>query len=327
MTDELIKESIEISQGKKNVILDATVLTSLMNCARFTDLRFNHNLVSIKGKSNSLEVGSVVHKYMEIYYLSLIKGLDKTKAHAFGMTAAEMYVRGCPSCTDFTPTSELPSPICNHRPNDFPGVVNTPIENEGYLIGWKWALETCDQYYNHYLNDSWVPLEVEIVKSKVLYEDDEIRVLWKAKLDLTADTNQAILPIDHKTMKQNRQSVKLNNQFIGQCLVMGTRNMVVNKIGFQKTLEPKDKFTRSIMSYSADALTEWYSEILPFYAKLLLMYTEAEHFPPNFSNCDGKFGQCVFKNVCEADRGMREEEIKNTFIVGSPWNPSNDLDE
>ncbi len=313
-----------IESPKKNVILDATVLTSLMNCARFTDLRFNHNLVSIKGKSNSLEVGSVVHKYMEIYYLSLIKGLDKTKAHAFGMTAAEMYVRGCPSCTNFIPTDLIPSPICGHRINDFPGVENTPIENEGYLIGWKWALETCDQYYNHYLNDSWVPLEVETVKSKVLYEDDEIRVLWKAKLDLTADTNQAILPIDHKTMKQNRQSVKLNNQFMGQCLVMGTRNMVVNKIGFQKTLEPKDKFTRSIMSYSADALTEWYSEILPFYAKLLLMYTEAEHFPPNFSNCDGKFGQCVFKNVCEADRGMREEEIKNTFIVGPEWNPSND---
>jgi hypothetical protein len=55
-----------------------------------------------------------------------------------------------------------------------------------------------------YRNDYWVPLEVEVVKARILYEDEEIRILWKAKLDVIFDTNQGIYPCDHKTSKQRR---------------------------------------------------------------------------------------------------------------------------
>lgn len=343
ITETDIQTAVEIPMyGKKNVILDSQILTALMNCPRYSDFRFNHNLLSIKGKSNSLECGSIVHKYLEVYYLCLIRGLDKKQAHGYGMTAAELYIRGCPECTDFTPIHNTQydevgmghhchdcklKPSCGHKVNDYPGVKNTPVETEGYKTGWKWALQTCEQYNEFYKNDFWVPLEVETVKSKVLYEDDEVRVLWKAKLDLVSDTNQGIYPIDHKTMKQRRATSKLNNQFIGQCMVMGTRNVIINKVGFQTTLEPKDRFERHPVSYSAAALAEWTSETLPFYAKLLLMYAEGGYYPPNYSNCEGKYGPCPFKSVCESDPAMREEELKNNFIVGPAWNPTNDEDE
>jgi hypothetical protein len=330
-----IQEVVDIPMtGKKNVIMDATILTTLMNCARSADFRFNMNLHSIHGKSNSLEVGSTVHKYLETYYGSIIKGLERKKAHEFGMAAGELYVRGCHSCTDFVPTHNHPDgevcneecvkkPICGHPPNEYPGLKNTPPDNEGYKVGWKWALESCEQYNAFYANDHWVPLEVEVVKSRIIYEDDEIRVLWKAKFDLVSDTNQGIFPIDHKTMKQRRATTRLNNQFMGQCLLQGTRNVIINKFGFQTTLKPNEKFERAPVSYSAGQLTEWYSETVPFYAKLLLMYAETGYFPPNFSNCDGKFGRCPFAEVCEADASMREEELKRLFIVGPEWNPTN----
>ncbi len=329
-----IESVVEIpSIGKKNIILDATLLSSLMNCPRLSDFRFNHNFVSISGKSNSLECGSLVHVFLEHYYKNIIQGMGKAQAEGHAFTAAELYIQGCPHCTDFVPTEyqvngeiRLTKPECNHKPNEYPGMYNTPKESEKSKTGWHYVLDTCQQYLDRYKNDHWVPLEVEVVKSTILYEDDEIRVLWKSKLDLIADTNQGIFPVDHKTMKQNRPTNSLNNQFMGQCLIMKTRNVYINKIGFQATLPPEEKFIRVPISYSAPRLIEWQSETLPYYAKLLLMYAESGHFPPNYSNCEGKYGNCAFKTVCESDPGMREEEIKLNFKVGESWNPTNDED-
>ncbi len=361
-----IQEVVEIPMyGKKNVVLDATVFTSIMNCPRLSDFRFNHNFTSIGGKSNSLECGSIVHTFLEFYYQGIINGVSRGNAEGLGFAAAEMYIRGCKYCTEFKPhacdcaklitegTSDVPAlygppnpqcdkckgtgmvskPTCGHKPNQFPGVPNTPrIANkdnpfEKYKTGWEWVLETCKQYLDHYRNDHWVPLEVEVVKGKILYEDDEIRILWKAKLDLVADNNQGIYPTDHKTMKQRRNTNSMNNQFIGQCLIMGTTNVFINKIGFQTTLKPEEKFERTPIPYSKPRLMEWQSETLPYYAKLLVMYAETGHFPPNFTNCESKFGNCAFLGVCESNPDMREEELKLHFKVGESWNPTNDEDE
>jgi hypothetical protein len=287
------------------------------------------NLQSIKGKSNSIECGSIVHTFLENYYKCLIQGLDKKKAVGFAMAAAETYIQGCPHCTDFVPHTKedgtvINKPECGHKVNDFPGVKNTPPESEGFKTGWKFALSTCEAYIEHYKNDSWVPLEVEVVKQRILYEDDEIRVMWKAKLDLIADNNQGIYPVDHKTMKQRRMTSSLNNQFTGQAIMMGTRNVIINKIGFQKTLKDNERFERELVSFSAARLLEWQGEILPYYAKLLLMYAETGYFPPNYSNCEGKYGPCAFTGVCSSDPSMREDELKQGFIVGPEWNPTNE---
>jgi hypothetical protein len=323
-----IREIVDIPLGgKKNVILDSQVLTTIMSCPCLGDFRFNLNLQSIDGKSNSLECGSIAHVFMEYFYRGIIHGFKREQAVQLGFTAAETYIRGCADCTDFVPSTEILKPTCGHKANEFPGVKNTPRESviTPYpRIGWQWVLDTCDQYQQYYRNDHWVPLEVEVVKGKVLYEDDEIRILWKAKLDLVTDTNQGIFPEDHKTMKQRRDNISLNNQFIGQCLVMGTQKMVINKIGFQTTLKPEEKFTRTMMGYSVPRLLEWQGEILPFYAKLLLMYAETGHWPRNFTHCEGKYGNCAFVKVCEADPIMREDVIKQMFIVGPAWNPTND---
>lgn len=329
MTDQVIDQVVEnIIGGKKNVILDSQILTTLMACPRLADFRFNHNFIPIGGKSNSLECGSIVHIFLEYLYKSIIQGVKREQAVGFAFAAAEMYIRGCPLCTDFTPSEGKAKPECGHKANEFPGVKNTPKESEGYKTGWHWVLDTCQQYVDFWRNDHWVPLEVEIVKGEVLYEDDEIRIFWKAKLDLTTDTNQGIYPVDHKTMKQRRDTTSMNNQFMGQCLIMKTQKVFINKVGFQTTLKPEEKFVRPPVNYSAARLIEWQSETLPYYAKLLLMYAESGHFPPNFTHCENKYGKCAFeKEVCSGDPGMREENLKLHFMVGPEWNPTNDEDE
>lgn len=327
--DEIIEQ---VMGGKKNVILDSQILTALMACPCLADFRFNYNFISLAGKSNSLEVGSIVHIFLEYYYKAIINGIKRDNALGYGMAAAELYIKGCRGCAEFVPSEAFPKPPCGHKPFEFPGVKNTPREpdttnpREKYKTGWQWALDTCDQYHSHYRGDHWVPLEIEVVKQELLYEDDEVRVLWKAKLDAKFDTNQGIYPTDHKTMKQRRNTISMNNQFIGQCLISNTRQVIINKIGFQKTLKPEEKFERKPLGYSEQRLVEWQTELLPYYAKLLLMYAETGYWPRNYNHCEGKYGNCAFLPVCEANPDMRETEIKRLFVIGPEWNPTNDDD-
>lgn len=334
-TDEgqkAIQEVVEpksIVSSKQNIIFDATVLSTLMGCGRLTNFSFNLNLQPMGGKSNSLEVGSIVHKVLEVYYKNKIGGMNTSDAIQHGMAAGELWIRGCKYCTDFEPTSELPKPSCSHPINEYPGVKNTPPDSTTSpknLVGWRNALDTCTQYFDRWKNDHWVPIDIEVVKGEILYEDDNIRILWKAKLDGIFDTNQGIYPVDHKTSKARRKRIKLNNQFKGQCLLMKTRNVFINSIGFQTSLKPEEKFTREAMSYSAASLLEWQGEILPYYAYQLLQFAESGYWPPNFDHCETKYGTCKFLQVCEADPNMREEELKLHYVVGPEWNPTNDED-
>ena len=209
---EQVEETVqEVLTKKINVALDSQILSTVMACGRLTDFRFGHHFQAISGKSKSLEKGSIVHAYMRDYYKAIISGKGRSEAHSLGIIAAQEYAK-----------SEE--------------VRNTPHTEREH------AIKTCDEYFDFYKNDHWVPLEVEKVKGKILYEDDEVRILYKVKFDLVSDTTQGIYPIDHKTMSQRRDTLTLNNQFIGQCIVQGTRVSIVNKVGFQTSLKPNEKF-------------------------------------------------------------------------------------
>jgi len=199
---------IIIPSTKKFVIFDATLLTTLMGCPQLVDLRFNHKFQSIKGKPNSIECGSIVHKILEEFYKEKIKGFSRVQAISSGLIAGQLYIQGCRYCVDFEahdcvkckgtgtnldPIMEIGDnqgigdilgcnycnkgrvikPQCGHQVNEYPGVMNTPAEDETKpkRIGYKWVLETMEQYFDRWKNEMWVPLEVEYVRRKVLYED------------------------------------------------------------------------------------------------------------------------------------------------------------
>lgn len=333
-----------IPQPKTNVVMDATSLSSLMSCGRYYDIRFNHRLISNRGKSNSLEVGSLIHKVLEVFYQHQIAGLGRKEAIGHALTAGQMYILGCPKCANFEEVHQVmePSdahehvcnelcvtkPTCGHDIDEYPGVTNTPELSKSFEVGWRFALETCEKYFEFYKNDAFIPLSCEHVKGEVLYEDDEIRVLWKAKFDLIIDTNQiGIVSMDHKTFKQRRDKSTLSNQFLGQCVLLKSRNVIVNKIGLQSSLKIEERLTREVISFSADRLIEWQSEILPYYAYRYIQYAESEYWPPDYTHCDTMFGPCMFKQVCEADRGMREEVLRNNYATAPLWDPRNKGDE
>jgi len=285
----------------KNVIFDSQILTGLMNCERLTDYQFNQNLIPITGKGNPIECGSLLHEILKVYYQKIRAGEARWPAINSAKQAGEVL---------------------------FKEMQNVPLDNvvhpNGHVqyIGWNYILATMDEYWEHYSNESWTPIEIEKVVSEVIFEDSDVRVLWKAKLDMTVDTNQGIYAVDHKTMKQRRDTISLNNQFMGQCVVTHTNGVIINKVGWQKTLKGNDKFTRPMMCYSSDRLDEW-KQIVGYYAKYYIELNESGYWPPRFSFCD-KFNGCLFRGVCESDRSMRDEEIKLHFITGEPWEPLDD---
>lgn len=312
MTDVLIT--------KKNIILDATVMSSIVGCARLADFRFNRDLQEITGKSNNLECGSIAHHFLEDYYKGIRDGLDKVKCIEAGMKRASLYIKGCIHCVNNNQV------ICGHEGTEWMGVKNTPEESvtkPHRKTGWSWILDTMLQYVDFYKNDSWVPIEVEHVKGHIIYEDDDIRILWKAKYDLIVDTNNGLFPIDHKTSSVDREIGVLNNQFMGQAYLLKGRSMMINKIGLQTSFKPHEKFERVVINYTLDQLTEWSQEIVPFWGKMMIMYSENNMWPPNFQHCENKFGRCSFYDVCSVDRSIRDTEIKMKFFKGKKWDISN----
>lgn len=307
LSETEIQSVVEFTPTVAKVVLDSQIMNSLMGCYRLTDLRFNHNFQAISGKSNSLECGSIMHKFLEFYYGSLAKGTNKKDAFQIGMAKAELYIQSDPN--------DL---------KEYPGVRNTPMESNGNVIGWQYVLDTCQQYFDFWIKDHWVPLWTEQVRSKVLFRDDEMEILWKAKIDLNADTNQGIFPVDHKTGKQNRETIVLNPQFIGQTLVMGTNTMIVNKIGWQKSLKPEEKFLRVPVSYNSELQLEFMGEILPYYASMMIGCARNGYWPPNYMNCDTKYGKCAFYEICKTTPDTRNELLQSQFMVGEPWNPTNE---
>jgi len=293
--------------------MDSQVLTALMKCPAAFNYRFNENLEKNEGKSNSLECGSLTHTILEFFYKARIEGKNRNDAIDIGFEAGKEYLVAYKETNKYV------------KEKDHLGILNTPEEStkKPDRLGWRYVFATMHEYFDFWRNDSFTPVGVECVKSHLIYKDDEMQILWKAKFDLIEDTPGGFLPTDHKTMSQRRDTLSLNNQFMGQSIIMASRQVRINKIGWQTSLAPEEKFQRVYIPYSVDRLAEWANVTVPHHARMLIAYTEAGHFPFTY-NCEGQYGKCNFYAIDESDRANREVIKQTQYRVGKPWDIGHD---
>jgi hypothetical protein len=276
-----------------NLILDSQIASALMTCPRLCDLRFNHHLVPIKGKSAAIEKGAMMHKMLEVYY-------KNDRNYNLAVLTGRKYIAGDP-----------------HDSTNYPGVANLTPEDIELVF------DTFQLYCEYYRNDTWTTVNVEHVFQEEIYNDDDMRIIWKAKVDWYVDTELGMLSVDHKTMSRQSYTMSLGNQFTGQSVILKTNTVYVNKIGFQTSLKPKDRFQRVPIAYTDSRKIEWINT-LAYYMKQYVHYNEQGFYPPNYSSCKGSYGPCEFHKVCETDIELRLSAIKRDFIEGEAWDVTND---
>jgi len=275
---------------KTIIAIDSTKLNVLQLCARKYDWVFNGTFSPLS-KPDYLERGDLMHKMLAPYYVMRryrSRWAQNNRTH-------EDIIKICLRIGEhFAIKMQL-------HPDD--------VQDTMYQFG---------EYCKHYEHDGWDRiLAVEQPGSFVLYEDDKLCIIYDMKPDLVLQLDNGIIPVDHKTAKQRKEPSRLANQFIGYCYGLGGNNIVVNKIGFQKTLKPNERFQRYTLSYPDDVLQEWKDNTV-WWIKLLLQHIEQDYWPANFTSCD-KWAGCVFANVCIKERIARDFELKRSFEVSGTW--------
>lgn len=267
--------------------LDSQILSAMSRCPRMAEYRFVQNLIRKEGENEKLLMGSAVHLGLEHYYL----------AQKDNLPFAERVERGLEKAYAFMEEKGLPS---DKRDT---------------------VMNTLADYYKYRRDDRMIILEVEVPFSSPIYEGkdfqgEDIRILYEGKIDLIADEAGERVVIDHKTTSVNYDPLDLRTQFLGYAWATGCR-VVVNRVGFQKTLKPEEKFRRFYMKYDQNLIHDFETYVI---SKALewANHLQDEFFPQNFASCDAKYGPCTYVNLCRYPT-LIDETKRFEFSIGEPW--------
>ena len=276
---------------KRIVAMDSQWFTVIQTCAQKMRMEFIDHLRP-EVKAEALEKGDLVHQALAEYY----RGRKDGNSHEQNLEAAITRARIAASEMDL----EL-------------DVVQEAI----------FQVTECLKFHR---GDGWIPLEIERPFSKLFYEDEELQILSTGIIDLIVDI-PLVGPtvVDHKSSKRSTNYGILGNQFSNYAWATGVSRVLVNQIGFQKTLKPEERFKRYQMNFAQAWLDEWKSEIV-YWVKLGIWYQDNNFYPHNWSSCD-KWGGCTYKRICETTPDAREWKKSVEFIKGIPWDPYSKTEE
>lgn len=290
----------------RTLIIDSQILTTYQECGQkyqnafIEHLRPNHPV-------DPLVKGDVLHKGLEGYYRYLMNELkgdqDRSLIHAAGVELAIEDAN-----------------IAAARNG-----INLDLAEE--------VIKAMTQYLEFYQNDDIVPLAVEEPFVLEMYYDETfmgegLRILYAGKIDLVATASRyqwQPTPFDNKSTTRNTTASTRSNQFFGYTVALNSNLLVVNRIGFQKTLSAAERFKRIPLSYPEEYRENWRQQTLVKWGKKLALALERhsqgdpDAFEENVSSCD-KFSGCQFKPICEAvGEEAKEWIIQSQFMVGEPW--------
>lgn len=287
--------------------VDSQILNMMQMCARKAQYSFLYNL-SPHEKAEPLEKGDLMHKMLEIYYSLRKRDGPDLNSPIWQELQVGAAISPCEDAIEVGVNAGL----------YFASMMSIPSEVSQEVI------DQFKAYCEYYAHDEWNPIAVEEVGSKVLYESDDLKIIYDFKIDLVAEKGRIIAPFDHKTGARRQEPSSLSNQFIGYCYGLETDTIIINKIGFQKTLKPAERFQRYILTIDKTRIDEWIKNSI-YWTLQYEQYLADDFFPMNLTSCD-KYSGCIFRRVCESDPDSRDWKIERDFTTVEKWDVAKTLE-
>lgn len=278
-------------QGREIIVFDSQRLNMIQNCAYKYDLTFNQNVAPLE-KADALEKGSLIHDMLETYYkMRMWRSRWRKNGHHDKKKILQI-------CTRVAEWSAIK--------------MRLPIEEVDMNI------HVFGQYMEHYWDEPHATLAVEQVGSKVMYQDEQMIIIYETKIDWIWSLPQIpIMPTDHKSAGRRGDVHDLSNQFIGYCWILNVRNLCVNKVGFQTTIKPADKFQRHNKSYPLTVIEGWVENSV-WWIKQARIHELMGIWPNNYTSCD-KYSGCIYTPICVASPEVRDFKKRQLFQIGPAW--------
>ena len=284
-----------IKSPKVNIVFDASQYDMFSLCEQRFHIRYDLNKV-IPEKAKPLDKGTLVHIAEETYWESLQSGAK----YDYAVSSALMKIREA-------------------------GVIATDLSSEEILR----IVDVMEENFDHWrVADQGFKIEaVEKPFIYLLYEDDEIRIYMTGKIDLVVSDNKYTnLPYDHKSFERSGEVNEMSNQFKNYCYALKSNYLIVNRIGFQKTLPPHEKYLRVPVTYDHLQLEQWKNNVVRrcfWYLQCVAEYQRSglsSSFPLNETSCDKFNRRCEYYDVCKSS-GIEAKEFKlaNNYIEVDKW--------
>lgn len=281
----------------RTIALDSQILNTLQMCGRKTKMEFFQNWRPTE-KAEALEKGDLMHQMYAHYYRGKRDGKTVNPQEHAILIAGAVAIAKKAAIPMNLPLAQVNEDIRVFKEN---------------VLYWQ--------------RDGWRILKVEQPFSKVIYERPDkdgkegLRILYEGIIDAVVEIPSpfGIYIVDHKTASRRSTPFKLSNQFIGYAWALETHQVVINRIGFQKTLEAKDKYQRLYQSYEKPIIQEWIQSTI-YWVHVLVNYIDTGYFPPNFTSCD-KYSGCIFQQVCGSIPAIRDFKLQALYFQGEPWSP------
>jgi hypothetical protein len=277
--------------AKVNIVMDTSMYDLFRLCECRYNYRYNLNK-TLPAKTKSLDRGTVVHLACETYYQCLKDGAK----YDYAVQSALMKVKEA-------------------------GVIQTDLESEEITR----IVSVMEEYFDFWRveDQNFQIVSVEQPFLYVLYEDDDVRIHMAGKIDLIySDNKYTNMPVDHKSFDRSYEVGRLGNQFKNYCRATGSYFLLVNKIGFQKTLKPHEKYLRVPVSYDPFILDDWRDNVV----KVIFHYLECaarNSWPMNETSCDKFNRRCEYYDVCDSSgQEAKLYKLNSNYITVEPWDVS-----
>lgn len=277
-----------------NIVLDATMLDTFMTCEAKFNMRFNLNKVAV-AKSQPLDRGNIIHIAAESYF----NGILHQSPYVDRIAALKEVVH-----KEWLVDSELPE------------------EMLWYIV--QCFIESCELYRER--DEQFEILAVEQPFSKLLHEDETMRLIMIGKIDLLVnEPGYSNLPYDHKSYERYSPLDRKAMQFCNYADACNSNYLMVNRIGLQSSIKPAEKHKRIPLSYDPLFLEQWKRNTVAWAYRYLECHVSG-NWSLNTTSCNKFNRMCEYDEVCNSSgEEAKVYKLEANFNTAKQWDVSKSL--